>query len=183
MVALLLVAVSVGLSNFAAAIGIGTGGVDNRIRLRVALVFGLFEAGMPILGLFLGQRFATALGKTTHWVGGALLIAMGLYGLIRSIRSTGDGDAAQFGSVTKARLLLSGFALSIDNLVIGFALGTYQVAILTGAVVIGLVSVALSMIGLELGARIGKWSGARSEQLGGLILISVGVAIAAGTLS
>ena len=60
MVALLLVAVSVGLSNFAAAIGIGTGGVDNRIRLRVALVFGLFEAGMPILGLFLGQRFATA---------------------------------------------------------------------------------------------------------------------------
>ncbi len=183
MVALLLVAVSVGLSNFAAAIGIGTGGVDHRVRLRVALVFGLFEAGMPILGLFLGQRFATALGKTAHWVGGTLLIAMGLYGLIRSIRSADAGDAAQFRSVSKSRLLLSGFALSIDNLVIGFALGTYQVAILTGAVVIGLVSVALSMIGLELGARIGKWSGPRSEQLGGLILISVGVAIAAGTLS
>jgi hypothetical protein len=58
--------------------------------------------------------------------------------------------------VTKSRLLISGFALSIDNLVIGFALGTYQVAILTGAIVIGLVSVALSMIGLELGARLGK---------------------------
>ncbi len=183
MVALLLVAVSVGLSNFAAAIGIGTSGVDNRIRLRVALVFGLFEAGMPILGLFLGQRFAIALGKTTHWIGGALLIAMGLYGLIRSIRSADDGDAAQFRSLSKARLLLSGLALSIDNLVIGFALGTYQVAILAGAVVIGLVSVALSMIGLEVGARIGKWFGPRSEQLGGLILISVGVAIAAGTLS
>jgi putative Mn2+ efflux pump MntP len=183
MVALLLVAVSVGLSNFAAAIGIGTGGVDNRTRLRVALVFGLFETGMPILGLFLGQRFAVVLGKTTHWISGALLIALGLYGLIRSVRSAGDGDARRIRSATRSRLLISGFALSIDNLVIGFALGTYQVAIVTGAVVIGLVSVALSMIGLELGARIGKWSGPRSEQLGGLILISVGVAIAAGTLS
>src|ERR1019366_4854557 len=145
MVALLLVAVSVGLSNFAAAIGIGTGGVDNRTRLRVALVFGLFETGMPILGLFLGQRFAVVLGKTTHWISGALLIALGLYGLIRSVRSAGDGDARR----TRSRLLISVFALSIDNLVIGFALGTYQVAIVTGAVVIGLVSVALSMIGLE----------------------------------
>jgi putative Mn2+ efflux pump MntP len=183
MVALLLVAVSVGLSNFVAAIGIGTSGVDNRTRLRVALVFGLYEAGMPIAGLFLGQRFAIVLGQASHWLGGALLIVLGLYGLIRSIRSAGDGDAAQPKSVAKSRLLISGFALSIDNLVIGFALGTYQIAILTGAIVIGLVSVALSMIGLELGARLGKWSGQRSEQLGGLILISVGVAIAAGTLS
>ncbi|MGD0374257.1 MAG: manganese efflux pump [Streptosporangiaceae bacterium] len=183
MVALLLVAVSVGLSNFAAAIGIGAGGVDNRTRLRVGLVFGLYEAGMPIAGLVLGQRFASTLGRTTHWVGGALLIALGLYGLIKSIRSAGDGDAPQAGSASRSRLLVSGFALSIDNLVIGFALGTYQVNVLTGTLVIGLVSVALSLAGLELGARMGRWSGRRSEQLGGLLLISVGVAIAAGTLS
>jgi len=180
MVALLLVAVSVGLSNFAAAIGIGTGGVDSRTRLRVGVVFGLYEAGMPVVGLFLGQRFATAAGKTTHWVGGALLIALGLYGLVRSLRSDPGGNRHQVRSASRSRLLISGFALSIDNLVIGFALGTYQVSILTGAVVIGLVSVAMSLVGLELGARIGRWSGQRSEQLGGLILISVGVAIAAG---
>ena len=66
---------------------------------------------------------------------------------------------------------------------IGIALGDYyQVAVLTGAVVIGLISVGMSLAGLELGARIGRWSGPRSEQIGGLILISVGVAIAAGTL-
>jgi putative Mn2+ efflux pump MntP len=182
MAALLLVAVSVGLSNFAAAIGIGTGGVDNRIRLRVGLVFGLYEAGMPVAGLVLGQQSATGLGRTTHWVGGALLIALGLYGLAKSIRSGGDIDP-KVRSASRSRLLVSGFALSIDNLVIGFALGTYQVAILTGAIVIGLVSVAMSLVGLELGARIGRLSGRRGEQLGGLILISVGVAIAAGTLS
>ncbi len=182
MVALLLVAVSVGLSNFAAAIGIGTGGVDNRTRLRVGLIFGLYEAGMPVAGLVAGQQFASALGRATHWVGGALLIALGLYGLVKSIRSAGDSEAGQARPASGSRLLISGFALSIDNLVIGFALGTYQVAVLTGAVVIGLISVGMSLAGLELGARIGKWSGPRGEQIGGLILISVGVAIAAGTL-
>jgi len=81
------------------------------------------------------------------------------------------------------RLLLSALALSLDNLVVGFALGTYQVAILVGAVIIGAVSVVLSLAGLELGARLGGWAGERSDQLGGVILISVGVAVAAGALS
>ena len=46
MFALLLVAASLGLSNFAAAIAIGVSGVAARTRLRVGIVFGLFEAGM-----------------------------------------------------------------------------------------------------------------------------------------
>ena len=51
MLAVLLVALSLGLSNFAAAVGIGVGGVSGRTRLRVGVIFGLFEGGMPILGL------------------------------------------------------------------------------------------------------------------------------------
>ena len=58
MVGLVLVAVSVGLSNFAAAIGIGVSGVDARTRLRVGVIFGLFETAMPILGLLLGRSLA-----------------------------------------------------------------------------------------------------------------------------
>ena len=81
------------------------------------------------------------------------------------------------------RLLLSGLALSLDNLVVGFALGTYHTSIAVDAIIIGVVSVALSLIGLELGARIGKCAGERGEQLAGLMLISVGIAIAAGALS
>ena len=69
-----------------------------------------------------------------------------------------------------ARLLLSAFALSLDNLVVGFALGAYQVSLLTGAAIFGAVSVVMTLAGLELGARIGRWastgasrSGARSS--------------------
>jgi putative Mn2+ efflux pump MntP len=67
--ALVLVAFSLGLSNFAAAIGIGVAGVDARTRVRVGLVFGIFEAGMPILGLALGHSLASALGHAAHWGG------------------------------------------------------------------------------------------------------------------
>ena len=61
MLALLLVAVSLGLSNFAASIGIGVSGVDARTRLRVGVIFGVFESVMPILGLLAGRSLAGTL--------------------------------------------------------------------------------------------------------------------------
>jgi putative Mn2+ efflux pump MntP len=181
--ALLLVAVSLGLSNFAAAIGVGVAGVDARTRLRVGLIFGVFEAGMPILGLVLGHSLARTLGHAAHWIGAALLIATGLYALVQSIRSRRGGgndhhDAPVTGQPT-GRLLVTGAALSIDNLAVGFALGSYHVSLLLAAVVIGAVSVSLSLAGLELGQRLGTRTGENGEILGGLVLIVVGIAIAA----
>lgn len=79
-------------------------------------------------------------------------------------------------------LLVTGLALSIDNLAVGFALGAYHVSVVLAAVVIGAVSVALSLIGLELGSRLGTRTGERGELIGGLVLIGVGIAIAAGAL-
>ena len=78
MFALVLAAVSVGLSNFAAAIAIGVSGVDARRRTEVAVVFGIFEVGMPIVGLALGSRLAHSLGGSARWLGGGLLVVAGL---------------------------------------------------------------------------------------------------------
>lgn len=180
MLALLLVAAAVGLSNFAAAIAIGVAGVDARTRLRVGIVFGVFEGGMPVVGLALGSQLAESLGHAARWAAAAMLIAVGGYGLISSLRGGSDGIGTSAASPW--RLILSGLALSLDNLVVGFALGTYHVPILKGALIIGLVSVTLALLGLELGARIGRWAGERGEQLASVMLISVGVAIAAGVL-
>ena len=74
-----------------------------------------------------------------------------------------------------------GIALRIDNLAIGFALGTYHVNFAVAAI-IGAVSVTLSLIGLELGDRIGTKAGERGELPGGLVLIAVGIAVASGIL-
>ncbi len=190
MLALLVVAASVGMSNFAAAVAIGVSGVDARTRLRVGLVFGLFESGMPVVGLLLGAQVAGDLGRAARWVGGGLLIGVGAYTIVNAIRGTraaGKQSVAQQAAATlpagHARLILSGLALSTDNLVVGFALGTYHTSIAVDAITIGVVSVVLSLIGLELGGRLGKWAGERGEQLAGLMLISVGLAITAGALS
>ncbi len=46
--------------------------------LRVGIVFGFFQAGMPLLGLLLGHGLAGTLGHAARWIGAALLIATGL---------------------------------------------------------------------------------------------------------
>ena len=217
---MLLVAASLGMSNLAASIAIGVSGVDARTRLRVGLVFGLFESGMPVLGLLIGEQAAASLGQAARWIGAGLLIAVGVYTLASATRagsakarahggpggadagstgagSTGAGSTTEpaiggthsTGQLTQARspgfmrLLVSGLALSVDNLVVGFALGTYHTSLAVGVIVIGAVSVGMSLVGLELGAGIGRWAGRRGEQLAGVTLISVGIAIAAGALS
>ena len=183
MLALVLVALSLGLSNFAAAIGIGVAGVDARTRLRVGVVFGIFEAGMPFLGLALGHRLASPLGHAARWVSAGLLIATGAFGLIQSLRSGAAGASGPPADKQRlGRLLVTGIALSIDNLVVGFALGTYHVSLLVAAAVIGTVSVVMSLAGLELGARIGMRAGQRGELVGGLVLIGVGIAIGTGVI-
>ena len=57
-----------------------------------------------------------------------------------------------------------------------------HVDVVEGALVIGVVSVLMSLAGLELGSRIGAAAGCRGEQIGGAILVAVGVALAAGVL-
>jgi manganese efflux pump family protein len=52
--------------------------------------------------------------------------------------------------------------------------------ILVGAVVIGAVSVVMSLAGLELAGLLGRWARRRGEQMSGAILILVGAAIAGG---
>jgi putative Mn2+ efflux pump MntP len=236
--AVLVVAVSVGLSNFAASIGLGAGGASARTRLHVAVIFGLFEGGMPVVGLLIGRSLAGTLGQAAHWAGAGLLVATGGYGLIQAARAAraarapggrqdqlipadperppGSAPTAREKSTEGTeksaagpdnaipapnqppipapapvpagqplgRLILTGLALSMDNLVVGFAVGTFPVSLVTAVIVIAAVSVGLSLAGLELGsrlgARLGARTGSRGEVLGGLALIGVGIALAAG---
>ncbi len=163
MLALLLLAVAVGLSNAAAAIGIGVSGIRGSTRVRVAVIFGLFEAGMPLLGLALGDGLATSLGQAARVLGGVALIAIGVVSLIlarrgavRAAHAGAGADPAPTGSRPSwglGRVVVSGLALSADNLAAGFALGAFHTSLPVAAAVFGGVSVAMSLAGLELGAR------------------------------
>jgi len=175
----ILVAVALGLDNFAVCVGIGLTGTDGRIRLRIVVVFGVFEAVMPLIGLLVGRQLAYRIGSDGNYLAGGLLIATGLYSLLEVRRGPADAPASSAGP---GRLVLTGAALSVDNLVVGFALGAYRVPVVLSALVIGVVSVAMSLVGLQLGNRMGASVEKRSEVLGAAVLIAVGVAITAGFL-
>jgi putative Mn2+ efflux pump MntP len=192
MLALALVAVSVGFSNLAASIGLGVGGVSTATRVRVVLTFGVFEAGMPIVGLLIGNSLARSIGHQARWVGATLLVGVGCYGIITFVRNIRSGRALEDRGPVRSdlsrrrrewiKVAVSGLALSLDNLIAGFALGSYQVNLVTGALVFGLVSITMSLAGLEFGARLGGWVGESGEMIGGIVLVGVGLAIGFGVL-
>ncbi len=185
--ALPLVAVALGIDNLVVAIGIGLSGAGGRLRARVAVVFGLFEGGMPLVGLLLGHGVTAGLGSGARWLGGGLLVAVGGYGIVAAWRErrSGDDDLRRPGPYAEWRLwrmVVSGLALSVDNLAVGFALGAYRVPVGLAVAVIAVVSVAMSLAGLELGARLGRAAGAHGELAAGVVLVGVGVAMSLGAV-
>jgi putative Mn2+ efflux pump MntP len=179
-VGLLLVSVSVGLSNFAGAIGIGLSGINASTRLRVGIAFGLFEGLMPVVGLLVGSAVAGYFGHYAKYVGGAILILTGAYTIWQG---WGTAPKKEGPTVLKThQLIITALALSIDNLAVGFALAIYRIPIVLAAATMGVVSVGMSLIGLELGHRLGARVEAWSEELSGAVLIGVGLALALGIL-
>jgi manganese efflux pump family protein len=181
LVSLLLVSVSVGLSNFAGAIGIGLSGINARTRIRVGIAFGFFEALMPLIGLIVGEAVAGYIGhQLAGYVAGGILILTGLYTILqaRQVKSEATGPR----ELQTHRLIITALALSIDNLAVGFALGGLQIPIILAAATMGIVSVGMSLAGLELGHRLGRRVEEWSEEIGGAVLIVVGIAIAVGIL-
>ena len=176
---LVVIALSVGLTNFAGAIGIGLSGVDARTRLRVGLAFGFFEALMPVVGLLIGHSAAGAIGSSGRYVGGGLLVLTGVWAVVQARRTSAQEKE---GALRLRQLLVLAVALSLDNLVVGFALGVYDVPLAETAIVIGVVSVALSLVGLELGQRLGERVEEWAEELGGGVLVVLGVLLALGVL-
>jgi manganese efflux pump family protein len=174
--ALLFAAGSLGLNNFAASVAIGLSGIDRATQARIAFVFGVFEAAMPVVGLLIGRQVSHALGSAAHIVGGLLLIAVGAQMTYFAARS-GEGPPRRIANAHGGTLVLLAAGLSIDNLVVGFALGAYRVPIVVSVAVIAVVSLAMSLAGLELGVRLGAKVGHASALLSGVALMAVGAAI------
>jgi putative Mn2+ efflux pump MntP len=176
MLALLLAAIAVGFGNFGASVSIGLSGTTRATRVRVGIVFGIFEAGMPLVGLLAGRGVARALGDVSGYVGGTLLIGIGAWQLVQAFRTSREPATP----MALRRLLLTGLALSMDNLVVGFSLGVQHTSLVEAVVVFGTVSVCLSLLGLEVGRRLGAVVEVGAEYLAGLILMAVGLIVAVG---
>jgi manganese efflux pump family protein len=178
MVALLVVAVALGLNNFGAAIAIGVSGVDRRTEIKVATVFGLCDVVMPAIGMLIGTGLAGPLGSAARWAGAGILFVTAVWGLIEALRGGDDTPKAWHGW----RLLVSGAALSLDDLAVGLALGTVRYPIVLAVALFGFMSFVMSIIGLKLGGKLGTAAGEHGEVVGAIVLIGISGAMAMGWL-
>jgi putative Mn2+ efflux pump MntP len=177
MLALLFVAIALGLNNFGAAIAIGVSGVDRRTELKVATVFGLCDVVLPAAGILIGTGLAGPLGSAARWAGAGLLFATAVWGLIEALRG-GDDDGGGPQAWHGWRLLVSGAALSLDDFAVGLALGTVRYSIVLAVALFGLMSFIMSIIGLKLGGKLGKAAGEHGEVIGAIVLIAISGAMA-----
>jgi putative Mn2+ efflux pump MntP len=178
MVALLIVAIALGLNNFGAAIAIGVSGVDRRTEIKVATVFGLCDVVMPAAGMLIGTGLAGPLGSAARWAGAGILFVTAIWGLIEALRGDDDAPKVWHGW----RLLVSGAALSLDDLAVGLALGTVRFNIVLAVTLFGAMSFIMSIIGLKLGGKLGTATGEHGEVVGAIVLIGISGAMAVGWL-
>lgn len=177
---LLGVSVGLGMDAFAVAVGASVvlGAVTARQTFRLSFHFGLFQALMPILGWAAARSFAAALAAWSHWVAFALLALIGGRALLVGIRGgdepLGAGDPSRGG-----RMVTLSVAVSIDALAAGVSFAMLGIVVWIPAAVIGVITAAMTLVGLALGVRVGAALGHRAAILGGLILVGIGVKILA----
>src|SRR6476469_2150583 len=120
MIATLLLFLSLGLDTLAVALGLGLGGLPRARWLRVGVVFALFEGGMPVVGLLLGDQLSAAVGDLAAYGAALLLVGVGLLA-IREALSADEDDELETERVEGRRLLLTGLTVSLDELAVGFS--------------------------------------------------------------
>ena len=149
--------------------------------LRLSILFGVFQALMPLVGWLCTTWLAESIEAYDHWVAFALLAFLGG----RMIRDAfGDDDEARHFDVSSwwTDIVLA-VATSIDALAVGISLAMMGYRTLAQLalplVVIGLGSFLFGVVGHGLGMRFGERIRRRlkPELLGGIILIAIGVKI------
>jgi len=135
---LLVVILSLSLDTFLLSATLGLAGLPKRDQLRTSLILAAFEAGMPIVGVLVGQRVGNFIGQ---FAGYAAALVIGAAGFI-ALRPGGDEEKEQqrLKLLAHARgiaVIDLGISISVDELAIGFSLGLLHLscAAISGAIV------------------------------------------------
>jgi putative Mn2+ efflux pump MntP len=174
-------ALAFGVAMDATAVAAGKGYAARTLRagnfLTIAMLFGGFQAGMPVLGYFLGARIGAFVSAWDHWIAFAVLAILGAKMIHEALQGEGHARAERGDPFAFKRLIALAVATSIDSFAVGITLPMVQAPFALSILTIGLVTAACSALGLLAGHRFGKLLGPRLDLAGGVILIAIGVSI------
>ena len=174
-----IIVIAVGLAMDAFVVSIVSGGTYRKLHvkhaLRMALFFGAFQAFMPLIGSLLGLSLKDYIQDYDHWVAFALLAAVGGKMIYESFKIKSVDENPDPSNIFV--LLVLSIATSIDALAIGITLSLIISSVALAVIIIGLITFALSYVGVLIGKRFGHFLEKKIAALGGLFLISIGVII------
>jgi manganese efflux pump family protein len=206
---LLLFVLPLGLDTLGVSISLGIKSQQNEIAgqegkgprsptwVYSAILFSLAETLMPLAGLVAGYAASLLISNVMHVVGPLLLIGVGLWELQEEAReyihkrkrqgfNTTQYKAPLKGHFQWRRQLLLALSISLDELAIGFSLGTITISHPSGksvnpivlCILIGIQGFFMTLIGITLGRTlrthlraVKEWS----EFLSAFLLIGLGI--------
>ena len=173
-------ALSLAMSSDAFAAAVGKGAALHRPQLREALrtgmIFGVIEGLTPLIGWLVGRVAAPYVAAWDHWIAFVLLSTIGAM-MIRASFAPDEPEEEKAQTHTFWLLALTGFATSIDAMVVGVGLAIMGADILLTALAIGVTTFVMVTAGVMLGRVLGVIAGKRAELVGGVILIAIGCMI------
>ena len=180
-VELALIAVGLSMDAFAVSVckGLGMKRLDMGQALVIALFFGGFQALMPLAGWALGSGFQSYIEPVDHWIAFALLAFIGGKMLYDAFHEE-DGDEPVAGEAARLDLkeiLMLAIATSIDALAVGVSFAFLQVDIVPAISLIGVITFALSLVGVAVGHQFGARFEKPATIVGGVVLILIGLKI------
>lgn len=168
----------VGLSMDAFAVSICKGLSISKLKVRHALIVGLyfggFQALMPLIGYLLGSQFQSLITSIDHWIAFVLLLLIG-GNMIRE--AVAEDDEETNDSFAFRVMLPLAVATSIDALAVGITFAFLSVNIYLAILLIGCTTFVISAAGVKIGNVFGTRYKKKAEILGGIILILLGIKI------
>jgi putative Mn2+ efflux pump MntP len=147
--------------------------------VRAALLFGIFQAIMPLVGWWVAGRFSHLMQAFDHWIAFGILAFLGIRMIRESLIGCDQKAAVRIDRWQTVGLLA--IATSIDALAVGISFAFLDMQTLSDVLlpvtVIGAVSLALSLFGFFAGCCVKRVANLRAELWGGIILIAIGVKI------
>lgn len=169
--------IGIGLAMDAFAISICKGLSMKKLSIKKVLIigiyFGIFQAGMPMIGFLLGKSFEDMVTAIDHWIAFTLLALIGI-NMIREVFK--EEEKADDDTSFKTMVVLA-IATSIDALAVGITFAFLKTSILVSILIIGIVTFIISALGVVIGHKFGDRFEKKAQILGGVILIGMGIKI------
>lgn len=178
--------IAVGLAMDSFAVCVGKGMCSQRFiawrSLKIALVFGIFQGVMPLVGFALGIGFSAWIERIDHWMAFVILGFLGGKMIYEGFttkppKETDENNYPNNSDINWKNVITLSFATSIDAMATGLIFVSTPNVLFLAVGTIGVVCAVFTFVGIWLGVRCGKRFRFNAELLGGIILIAIGLKI------